>query len=216
MSNLAPWQLELFKSLLSLFLLAMTWVVGQRIIASWELRKKRNELDVAAAERFQQLYGELKEVARLWRSAKRPKGDAPVLPAGLQWDLVARATSAESKYETLVIKLSTERRLTGNEIKTLGLFRQAVQEVRDSIRKGEIVPASGLGGEYLAFNDLAAEVTCLVGTSVKRSVVGGVVAQQNLQNIALVRKREWHAMALHYQMTRLPAIIDDDPPKPTA
>ncbi|MEO5814875.1 MAG: hypothetical protein ABIT20_06300 [Gemmatimonadaceae bacterium] len=214
MRDLAPWQMEVFKSLLSLGLLAMTWVVGQRIIASWELRKKRNELDVAAAERFQQLYGELKEVARLWRSAKRPKGDAPTLPDGLQWDLVARATSAESKYETLVIKLSTERRLTASQIKTLGLFRQAVQEVRDSIRKGEIVPASGLGGEYLAFNDLAAEVTCLVGTSAKRSAVGGEVAQQNLQNIALVRKREWHAMALRYEQTKLVAIIGDDSQTP--
>ena len=66
-------QLKDWLQLLTPFLvLAATWFLGQRILNSWDLRKKRQELDIAAATQFQQLYGEAKEVARLWRFITKP------------------------------------------------------------------------------------------------------------------------------------------------
>ena len=82
--------LEIIKTGLSLIILAFGWIIGQRIIATWELRKMRHKLDVAAAERFHLLYGELKEVGRLWRSAKIPKGNPVTPPSDLQWSLLRR------------------------------------------------------------------------------------------------------------------------------
>jgi hypothetical protein len=201
---MSPWTLEVFKSTLALALLLITWVLGQRVVLFWDRRKKRQELDIVAAERFQQLYGDLKEVSRLWRSAKRPKGDAPTPPPGLQWDLLAKATSAESRYETLVIKLATERHLSPTQVRTLGLFRQAVQEVRQSIREGAVVPASGFGAEYLAFNDLAAEVACLLSAEPTFENVSAARARQHLEDIALTRARDWRALVADYMTSRLP------------
>lgn len=222
MNQLAPWQLEVFKSVLALLLLGATWGVGNRIIVFWDGRKKRQELDIAAAERFQQLYGELKEVARIWRSAKKPRGDSPRPPDTLQWDLLARVTAAEARYETLVIKLATERELSPEQTMALGLFRQAVQQARNAIRQGKLVPASGFGAEYLAFNDLAAEVACLLGSNARYVNVGTEVGRRNLEAIAKVGSGQWHKRVASYAKADLPGVRADEsagvgmPDKPTA
>jgi hypothetical protein len=205
---MSPWQLEVFKTALALVVLLFTWRVGQRILLVWDRRKKRQELDILAAERFQQLYGDLKEVSRLWRSASRPQGNAPTPPSTLQWDLLAKATAAESKYETLVIKLASERALSPSQVRTLGLFRQAAQEVRQSIREGLIVPASGFGSEYLAFNDLAAEVACLLNAEPTFEYISAATARRRLEDIALTRSRDWQALVREYTTSRLPIFAE--------
>lgn len=63
MSN--SYELELFKAGLGLLVaaltLAATWWVGYRISANWNLRQKRNELNLAAVAAFHSMYGEFKE-----------------------------------------------------------------------------------------------------------------------------------------------------------
>jgi hypothetical protein len=205
-------QLEILKAFLQVLVLAVGWFFGQRIIARWDVTKKRQELDIAAAERFQRLYGDLKEVARLWRTAKRPKGDAPPQPPDLQWRLMEKGTAAENQFEALLIKLTTERALTRQQQTTLGLFRQAAQEIRESIRQGEVPPSSDFGAEYLLFNDLAAEVTCLIGTNHKPGVINSELAKANLEAISLIRSSDWRKKVRDYEVTKLPRL--QDPPRP--
>ena len=60
-------QLELIKAAFSVGLLLLTWFGGQRILNQWDTRKKRKELDIQAAIRFQELIGEWKAVWRAWK-----------------------------------------------------------------------------------------------------------------------------------------------------
>jgi hypothetical protein len=53
-------QFEVFKTGLSvlsvLFSLLLGWFIGQPIIAYWDMKKKRRELDIAIATQFHKLY----------------------------------------------------------------------------------------------------------------------------------------------------------------
>jgi hypothetical protein len=62
-------KLEFVKTLLSGFTLLLGWFVGQRIVAYWDLKEKRQEVDLALATQFQHLYGDFKQISRLWRSS---------------------------------------------------------------------------------------------------------------------------------------------------
>jgi hypothetical protein len=191
--------LELLKAALSLALLLAGWLVGQRIVATWDLRKKRQELDVVAAVQFQNLYGDLKEVARLWREYRLDAGGAMAAPSDTRWTLLRRAAAAESRYEAVVIKLASERRSNPEQRATLGLFRQACQRLREGIRHGEDVGYAHFSPEYRLFNDLAAEVTCLIGDAADRGHrLSPAEARSNLEQIAKVRSEDWQARAADY------------------
>src|SRR5262245_50361384 len=97
----SSYELELFKAGLSLLVAALTliatWWIGYRISANWNLRQKRNELNLAALEAFHSLYGEFKEVVRIWRLVKRTTKSPVLIPEGERWRLLARACAIESK-----------------------------------------------------------------------------------------------------------------------
>jgi hypothetical protein len=190
--------LEAIKTLFGLGLLAVGWFVGQRIIASWDLRKKQQELDVSTAVQFQQLYGELKEVGRLWRESRKPEASVIGVPKDLRWSLLARGANAESKYEAVVMKLASERTLTPSQLTALGLFRQACQQLRQSMRKNQEVSWTDFGPEYFLFNDLAAEVTCLISGQRPRKPVSPGIACANLEGIAHVRGSNWEDAVKKY------------------
>ncbi len=199
MSESEAIKLELVKSGLSLILLLTGWIIGQRIVATWDLRKKRQELDVAAAVVFQQLYGELKEVGRLWREFARQGSDKLSPPPDIRWILLARAAAAESKYEAVVIKLASERLLSTPQRKTLGQFRQGCQQLRQSIRNGMSVGWSRFGDEYHLFNDLATEVTCMIAEVRHVDAILPSIARRNLEAIAAVRTNDWEAKVAEYK-----------------
>lgn len=46
-------EVELLKIAVTVLLLPAGWFVGQRIVVAWDIRKKRQELDIASAESFQ-------------------------------------------------------------------------------------------------------------------------------------------------------------------
>lgn len=206
--------LEAVKAAFGLALLASGWFIGQRIIARWELRKKRRELDVNTAVQFQQLYGELKEVGRLWREAKKPRAIPLELPKDLRWSLLARGAAAESKFEAVVMKLASERELTDEQCSTLGLFRQACQQLRQSIRDDAPVSWSDLGPEYRLFNDLAAEVTCLIAAGHSVRPVAAGVACSNLEAIARVRSSRWKQATESYRRLYPDSASDKGPATP--
>ena len=170
--------------------LAITWFIGQRVVTSWDIRKKRLELDIAAATQFQQLYGEIKEIMRLWRIATKKTDQLISLPTDIRWQLLARATSVEGKFEAIAMKLATERYLTSDQIFNVGLFRQACQEVRDAIQEGRSLPSIRYGGGYTLFNNLATEITSLIGSNRQTKIPNLRSAQKNLDEIASVRSKD--------------------------
>lgn len=174
--------LEVFKAALSSILLIVTWLLGQRIIAYWDDRKKRNEMDIAAGHRFFELYGEFKAINRLWNifcnnthpklmEGNRAKGDKVItIPEAneVRWELLKRAAAAESGVESLVLKLAAERELSEERLETLGLFRQAYQKLREAIRVDKQLGWGRGCPQYQLFNDLAAEFAQMLSLDATR------------------------------------------------
>jgi hypothetical protein len=181
--------LELIKSGFALVLLVITWGFGQSIIAIWDVRKKQRELDIATAAQFQQLYGEFKEIGRLWKIHKRREDATLTYPENTRWELLKRAIAAESKVEAILVKLSTERDLDEGKLKQLGLFRQCYQQLREAIRDNEDLVFSEYGDEYKYFNDLASRTACLIASGKQTRRLSCEIASQNLKVIADVRSK---------------------------
>lgn len=182
---------QLAQLVMPFLVLAATWLVGQRVISAWDLRKKRRELDIAAAMQFQHLYGEAKEVARLWRAATKPLATPLAPPPDFRWQLHARATAVEGDFEAVVMKLVTERALSDGEVRSIGLFRQGCKHLRSAIQDGDSLASMRLGGGYTLFNNLAVEITALLARGGPESSPGVAAAQKSLEAIALTSGRDW-------------------------
>lgn len=63
-------QLEIIKAILNLAIALLTlgsgWIVGNRISAKWDERKKRRELDLPAFNSFYSIYGNFFAVWKIW------------------------------------------------------------------------------------------------------------------------------------------------------
>jgi len=124
---------ELFKVIAGpLFTVGLAWLAGNRISARWVLRQKKRELGLAVTSEFYGVYGDF---FALWKLCNYTFRDAQV-PATHEVvrDLLQRATQLEARMEALILRLASELVLSDEGIKTLGMFRQAVQLLRNSIR----------------------------------------------------------------------------------
>jgi hypothetical protein len=179
--------LELIKFGFALGLLLVTWFFGQRIIADWDAKKKQRELDITTTAQFQQLYGEFKEIGRLWKIFLRKEDRTLTFPENTRWKLLERAIAAESKIEAILVKISTERKLSPDNLKQLGLFRQCFQQLRQTIRDNEELVFSERGLEYDFFNGLASKVACLVSSGKQIRSLDSGTASRNLKAISDIR-----------------------------
>ena len=186
--NPDPWLLELYKAVL---VLAVTFGVGQTVVSYWQMKNKRKELDIIAATQFQQVYGEYKELWRLWKIFQDPDKAKFKPNDSTWWDLLKRATAAEAKVEAIVVKLVVERKLSSEDLKKLGLFRQGFQQLRQGIREGESLKYNYKHPEYQLFTRLASEVACMLLTYRKiRPPAPGEAAQQ-LADVVAIRQEDW-------------------------
>ena len=189
------YELELFKSILSLIVAALslsaTWFIGQRLTAYWNLRQKRNELNLASLQAFHALYGEFKEVVKIWRLAKRPLKQPVEIPHDERWKLLTRACAIESKSEALVLRLTTERFLSSEESATIGLFRQAIQTLRQSIRDNTDCPLGSRRAEYRLMNHLAPQVAAIVSADLPKQAPCAQRAQSQLAMVVDITSSRW-------------------------
>lgn len=185
--------LELIKSGFALVLLLVTWFFGQRIIADWDARKKQRELDIITTAQFQLLYGEFKEIGRLWKIILRKEDETLTFPENTRWKLLERAIAAESKIEAILVKISTERNLSPDNLTQLGLFRQCFQQLRQTIRDNKELVFSERGLEYDFFNSLASKVACLVSSGKQIKFLDSETASKNLKAISDVRSKHLDA-----------------------
>ena len=160
-------RLEMIKTILTCATLAFGWYVGQRIIAYWDIRKKRQELDILIAREFHKLYGEFKEVSRLWSAFTYTGHRTQKLdfPDTTRVELLKRATASEGALEAMVVKLATERELKDDDIEVLGSFRQIYQQLREAIRDGAPLKFTYGTSGYVTFNDLASKISCIISSN---------------------------------------------------
>jgi hypothetical protein len=187
---------EFIKFLFGAGLLSFTWIIGQRVIAYWDTRKKRQEFDISTSAQFQQIYGEAKQINRLWRIyvKKRDQNGSESLVK----DLLQRAVVVESKMESIIVKLSTERLLSDREIESLGLVRQAFQELRENIDDNKELTFIGSKPGYTFFQFLVCEVAWIISSGKHSSKITPARAKHNLREITkygsneLKRKADEH------------------------
>ncbi|MVN78321.1 hypothetical protein GO988_18480 [Hymenobacter sp. HMF4947] len=185
---------EAVKLVSSLLLLFSTWAGGYLLLGKWELQKKAREIDLALAMQFQQLFGEFKEIWRLWKVCV-PKTDTqlpvpptlPQAPPAIAWELLARASSAEGRVEAVLLKLATDRTLKASQLLTLGLFRQSFQVLRQGIRDGQSLDYGFRDRKYRLFNQLGAQVAHIIVASNAGAPPKAEQAYQAFQTILDVR-----------------------------
>lgn len=189
------YDLELFKSFLSLVVAALTllatWFIGYRLTAYWNLRQKRSEINLASLQAFHALYGEFKEVVKIWRLAKRSLKSPVAVPQDERWKLLTRACAIESKSEALVIRLTTERCLSSEEIRAIGLFRQAIQTLRESIRDDVDCPLGSRRAEYRLLNQLTPQLAAMVSANLPKRAPGARRAQTQLAEVVGITSSSW-------------------------
>jgi hypothetical protein len=164
---------EIPKLVTTLAFLGLGWVVGKQLTVLWSRRQKQNEQDLDAARDFHALYGDFFALWKLWNYYVRDLG-AAALPGASRWQLLDRACSSEAKLESTLVRLASERRLTGKDIDTLGRFRQRYQQLRESVRDN--VPLEwdhSQHPDYVEFKTLAPQVAAIIiGTgSVRRELL---------------------------------------------
>jgi hypothetical protein len=154
---------ELIKAAISgisgICLLILTWLVGQRLAYQWNVRQKRRELQLSSLQQFYFAYGEFFAVWKLWNRLEK----GVVSFEDRRWELLKRAAAAEATVEGTLVKLSLELNLSGDDVNNLGRFRQAFQQLRESIRDNQILPWPYADcPEYKTFKALSITVAALL------------------------------------------------------
>lgn len=207
---------EIVKALIGpVVAVGLAWLVGNRLSSEWALRQRRRENSLASVAEFYRLYGEFFALWKLcnyaFRDADHEMDDATL------WDLMRRAAALEANGEAILLRIATELTLTADDIRTLGLFRQGVQLLRQSIVKQRILGwNSSEHREYQAFKGLSVGVAALatkVGTGTAASVE---IAQRQLREITHNKwSKEWLAKIARRDETPVQAeleaaTVDDD------
>lgn len=193
------WQQELFKALLNVIVAAITlslgWFVGQRLTVYWAIRQKHRELELAAVNEFYKLYGEFFAVWKLWAYYLDSigSGEKPESSDTTRWELLKRATAAEGALESVFVKLSSEKRLANEDIEVLGKFRQAYQQLRESIRDhADLGWSYQTHPEYLTFKRLAHLTARLILSDIQPGLRAKDQATDALENItASAWEKNW-------------------------
>lgn len=138
----------------------LAWLVGNRLSSEWAIRQRRREHSLASVAEFYRLYGEFFALWKMcnyaFRDADHETDDATL------WDLMRRSAALEANGESILLRIATELALSDDDIRTLGLFRQGVQLLRQSIVKQRILGwSSSEHREYQAFKGLSVGVAAL-------------------------------------------------------
>lgn len=130
--------------------LGLTWIVGARFTTAWNIRQKKKESDLAAAQEFYRLYREFFANWKLWNySVSHDHGK------DLQ-ALFQRASNAEGGVEALLVQFAASRKMSPEDIRACACFRQGYQSLRQAISANASIDWHYSDHpEYLAFKRLA-------------------------------------------------------------
>lgn len=116
------------------------WLVTTRVTDYWDRVRKNRELNLAAANDFQRLYGEAVAIWKTWNGLNGYYTAAFAPPEDAKWTCLLRATAVEGQLESLLAKVSAERFLSRDDIAVLGGLRQAFKSLRRAIRADRPIP----------------------------------------------------------------------------
>lgn len=159
--------IEIIKALLNVIVAISTLIfglfVGKRLAVYWAIRQKRKEIELNSLNQFYELYGEFFSIWKLWNWLKENKKENSPAYKEKHWELLNRACIAEAKVETILLKITSERYLSKEDITNLGRFRQAYQSLRKSIRHDSRIDwFYSEHPEYLSFKKLSVSVASLL------------------------------------------------------
>jgi hypothetical protein len=200
---------EIIKALIGpVVAVGLAWLVGNRLSSEWAIRQRRREHSLASVAEFYRLYGEFFALWKLCNYAFRDS-DHEMDDATL-WDLMRRSAALEANGEAILLRIASELTLSESDIRTLGLFRQGVQLLRQSIVKQRILGwSSSEHREYQAFKGLSVSVgalAALVGSGKAPSVDK---AQQQLREITHNKwSKEWLASIARRDETPVQAELE--------
>ena len=168
------------------------WLVGNRISAAWAHRQKHREYSLSVTAEFYQVYGEFFAIWKLANFAFRTH--RPEVTDGFIVDLVKRAAALEARVEAMLLRAASELSLTPDEIRSLGLYRQAVQLLRQSIIMRRQLDFFGTGqAKYEFYKQLSVSVGDLVSRLGDRQRPDAAKARQQMTEITSSKwEAEWH------------------------
>lgn len=180
----------------AMLLLLLTWSLGQRLLGKADLRKKRREIDLSLSLEFELRFGEFKATWRQWRAhywaayRNKPPGQVDATDP-VRWKLFENATAAEGRLEAIFVKLATERVLSDQDIRRIGLFRQAYQELREAIRDCVHMPYKSEHPRYTFFNVYGCHVAHIIVRDHGDDEPTAADAERTLLAVQAIRKPEW-------------------------
>lgn len=200
---------EIIKALIGpVVAVGLAWLVGNRLSSEWAIRQRRREHSLASVAEFYRLYGEFFALWKLCNYAFRDS-DHEMDDATL-WDLMRRSAALEANGESILLRIASELTLSEGDIRTLGLFRQGVQLLRQSIVKQRILGwSSSEHREYQAFKGLSVGVGALAAMVGSGKVPPVEKAQQQLREITHNKwSKEWLATIARRDETPVQAELE--------
>lgn len=185
-------QLELAKIVLGPLVTAgFALVVGNRISAAWSHRQKHREYSLAVTAEFYQVYGEF---FAIWKLANYSfRHERPEITPDFILGLIERTAAMEARVEAMLLRVASELSLTASEIRTLGLYRQAAQLLRQSIIRREQLDFFGTGqAKYELYKKLSVAVGDLVASLGVREKPAASLATSQMTEITSSKwEAEW-------------------------
>ncbi len=138
------------------------------------------------------MYGEFTSIWRLWKVYYDSFPNKKALTAKADeyyWELLKRAADVEGGMESVFVKLASEKIIEPRDITALGLFRQAIQQLRQSIREYEEMNWQRKHKEYILLKDLVINTALLINSKTKSPECE--TAKKQLAQITLVDSGVW-------------------------
>ena len=186
-------ELELAKLVLGPLLTAgFALAVGNRISAAWSHRQKHREYSLSVTAEFYQVYGEFFAIWKLANYSFRQS--RPEITQEYILGLIERAANMEARVEAMLLRVASELQLTPAEIRVLGLYRQAVQLLRQSIIRRQQLDFFGQGqAKYELYKHLSVAVGELVASLGQRERPDANRAKSQMTSITSSKwEDEWH------------------------
>jgi hypothetical protein len=163
----APTILAGFASLL------LAALLGHRIANYWTYRRKKRELLLSAATDFYSSYGEFYALWKLWNHHKL--NNTVMMDDARHWEMLGRVCKAEAILESMLVRLTSERQLSSDDIQILGAWRSVYHTLRYAIEQNQPLPwYSSDNPQYFQFKSLAPKVAALIlGEKIPGSLEAG-------------------------------------------
>lgn len=177
--------LEVFKFLLNLLLLVITWTFGRGLLSRWEDAQKLREMDLTLRRQLHELYGVFRSNMRLWHQ-KGESGKWANCP-----ELFEKVVETEGLIEALISDISAMKRLQDDEKAALGLFRQGYQTLRQAMAKGDVkkVPYDYSSQAYHLFIGLMTVVSRISVSSKRQPSLQEAIT--SIEDVLAVGTEEW-------------------------